>query len=126
MAIGVSYFGNRILRHVETDMKGLADDGYTGVLHTFSENDLAYYRTQMERIVAVSHNAGLEVQLGPWGLGGLFGGEAESIFATRYPDLGQVFASGRRIGSPCPTRPEFRDYVRTWATAAVEAGADRV
>lgn len=126
MAIGVSYFGNRILRHVESDMRGLSDAGYTGVLHTFSENDLAYYRGQMERIVAVSHDAGLEVQLGPWGLGGVFGGEAESIFAMRHPELGQVFASGRRIGSPCPSRPEFREYVRAWATAAVEAGADRV
>lgn len=126
MAIGVSYFGNRILRHVAADMGGLAGAGYTGVLHTFSENDLAYYRAQMGRIVAVSHDAGLEVQLGTWGLGGVFGGEAESIFAAKHPDLGQVFASGRRIGSPCPSRPEFRDYVRAWATAAVEAGADQI
>ena len=44
MSIGVSYFGNRILRHVAADMEGLAADGFTGVLHTFSENDLAYYR----------------------------------------------------------------------------------
>ncbi|MGH8777320.1 MAG: hypothetical protein ACRDWI_20035 [Jiangellaceae bacterium] len=122
----MSYFGSRILRYVVADMKGLADLGYTGVLHTFSENDLAYYREQMGRIVAASHDAGLEVQLGPWGVGGVFGGEAESIFAVRHPELGQVFASGRRVASPCPTRPEFRDYARSWATAAVEAGADRI
>jgi hypothetical protein len=107
-------------------MEGLAQQGFSGVLHTYSENDLAYYRDQMTRIVEVSHDAGLEVQVGPWGLGGVFGGEAESIFATRYPELGQVFADGRRVGSPCPTRPEFRAYVREWASAAVESGADRV
>lgn len=107
-------------------MQGLAGQGFTGVLHTYSENDLAYYREQMTRIVAASHAAGLEVQVGPWGLGGVFGGEAESIFAMRHPELGQVFADGRRVGSPCPTRPEFRAYVRDWATAAVESGADRV
>lgn len=126
MAIGTSYFGNRTLRHVAADMDGLAAHGFTGVLHTYSENDLAYYRGQMERIVAASHTAGLEVQVGPWGLGGVFGGEAESIFAIRYPELGQVFADGRRVGAPCPTRPEFRAYVREWATAAVESGADRI
>lgn len=107
-------------------MEGLAEQGFTGVLHTYSENDLAYYRDQMTRIVAASHHAGLEVQVGPWGLGGVFGGEAESIFAVRHPELGQVFADGRRVGSPCPTRPEFRAYVREWATAAVESGADRI
>ena len=44
MAIGVSYFGNRILRHVAADMDDLVRAGFTGVLHTMSENDLAYYR----------------------------------------------------------------------------------
>jgi hypothetical protein len=107
-------------------MDWLAEQGFTGVLHTYSENDLAYYRDQMTRIVAASHAAGLEVQVGPWGLGGVFGGEAESIFVIRHPDLGQVFADGRRVGSPCPTRPEFLAYVREWATAAVESGADRI
>ncbi len=126
MAIGTSYFGNRILRHVTADMEDLAAAGFSGVLHTYSENDLAYYRGQMERIVAASHDADLEVQVGPWGLGGVFGGEAESIFAMRYPELGQVFADGRRVGAPCPTRPEFRGYVREWASAAVESGADRI
>ena len=33
---GVAYFGNRILRHVAADMEGLAADGFTGVLHTFT------------------------------------------------------------------------------------------
>ena len=107
-------------------MRDLAERGFTGVLHTYSENDLAYYRDQMTRIVAASHDAGLEVQVGPWGLGGVFGGEAESIFAMRFPHLGQVFADGRHVSVPCPSRPEFRAYVRDWATAAVESGADRI
>lgn len=107
-------------------MDDLARLGFTGVLHTFSENDLAYYRDQMARIVRVSHDAGLEVQVGPWGLGGVFGGEAESLFAQQHPELGQVFANGRRIASPCPTQPAFHAFVRDWARAAVELGAERV
>jgi hypothetical protein len=63
ISIGASYFGNRILRHVATDMEDLAERGFTGVLHAFSENDLYYYRDHMRRIVEVSHQAGLEVQI---------------------------------------------------------------
>lgn len=126
MAIGVSYFGNRILRHVRADMEDLAERGFTGVLHTFSENDYNWYRTQMERIVAVSHEVGLEVQVGPWGLAHAFGGEAESLFMTQNPDLGQVFADGRRVGAGCPSQPAFVEFVKQWAQAAVDLGADRV
>ncbi|MPZ52286.1 MAG: hypothetical protein GEU79_06055 [Acidimicrobiia bacterium] len=126
MAIGVSYFGNRILRHVRSDMEDLRDRGFTGVLHTFSENDLNWYRAQMGQIVAVSHEVGLEVQLGPWGIGHLFGGEAESLFMTQNPELGQVFADGRRVGAACPSRPEVAQYLKGWIEAAVETGADRI
>ena len=63
-------------------MADLAARGYTGVLHTFSENDLAYYRDTMRELVDVSHAAGLSVQASPWGLGRTFGGEAESRFGS--------------------------------------------
>lgn len=126
MAIGVSYFGNRILRHVEADMDDIAARGFTGVLHTFSENDLHWYRDQMTRIVATSKARGLEVQVGPWGFGHLFGGEAESLLMTRHPEWGQVFADGRHVGAACPSRSEVRAAVKDWASAAVESGADRV
>ena len=75
---GVSYFGVRIPRHVRRDLEDIAARGYTAVLHTFSENDLAYYRGTMAEIVAASHELGLEVQMCPWGVGRTFGGEAES------------------------------------------------
>jgi hypothetical protein len=122
----VSYFGNRILRHVQVDMEDLVTRGFTGVLHTFSENDLTWYPAQMARIVAASHDVGLEVQVNPWGLAHVFGGEAESLFMTKNPHLGQVFADGRQVGAGCPSRPEFRAFVKRWAEAAVELGADRV
>ncbi len=107
-------------------MADLAGRGFTGVLHTFSENDLAYYRDQMRRIVEVSHEAGLEVQISPWGLGGVFGGEAESRFAAENPESCQILDSGRPAGAACPNQPLFRELARRWADAAVETGADRV
>ncbi|QBI19217.1 hypothetical protein ER308_06465 [Egibacter rhizosphaerae] len=126
MAIGTSYFGSRILRHVAADMEGLRSRGFTGVLHTFSENDFAYYREQMGRIVEASHAVGLEVQLGPWGFGRVFGGEAESSWVGRNIDRCQVMSDGRVVGAACLNDPEFRAHLADWARAAVEAGADRV
>jgi N-acetylmuramic acid 6-phosphate etherase len=124
--IGCSYFGARIVRHVARDMEDLARRGYTGVLHTFSENDLAYYRDTMKEIVEASHGLGLEVQMNPWGLGRTFGGEAESRFVTLQPDACQVLDDGRRVSAGCLNNAEYRAYCREWADAALEAGADRV
>ncbi|HEY3238254.1 MAG TPA: hypothetical protein VGL92_01725, partial [Acidimicrobiia bacterium] len=126
MAIGCSYFGNRILRHVAADMESLAAAGFTGVLHTMSENDLAYYRDTLGRMVALSQRAGLEVQVGPWGLGGVFGGEAESHFMVVHPELGQVLDDGQRVGGGCFNQERFRAFVRSWAAAALETGAERI
>ena len=107
-------------------MEDLARRGFTGVLHTFSENDLNYYRDGMRRIVEVSHEAGLGVQVNPWGVGYAFGGEAESLFTATHPGVGQRFDDGAHVGAACPNRPEFRRFVRFWADAAIETGADRI
>jgi hypothetical protein len=126
MSTGVAYFGNRILRHVAADMEGLAERGFTGVLHTFTENDLAYYRETMRRIVGASHDAGLEVQIGPWGVCQMFGGEAESRFTSHRRDVGQVLDDGTMTPSGCPNDPRVRAFVHEWIDAAIDTGADRI
>ncbi len=123
---GVSYFGVRILRHVRRDLEDIAARGYTAVLHTFSENDLAYYRGTMAEIVAASHELGLEVQMCPWGLGRTFGGEAESRWVTFHPEACQVLDDGRRVATGCLNNPAYRAFCREWADAALEAGTDYV
>jgi N-acetylmuramic acid 6-phosphate etherase len=123
---GCAYFGVRIPRHVERDLDDLVRRGFTGVLHTYSENDLAYYRDTMKRIVDASHARGLEVQMNPWGLGRTFGGEAESRFVTMNPGACQVLDDGRRVAAACLNHPRYRSFCADWADAAVEAGADLV
>jgi N-acetylmuramic acid 6-phosphate etherase len=124
--VGCSYFGVRIPRHVARDMEDLARRGFTGVLHTFSENDLAYYRGTMAEIARSSHELGLEVQMNPWGVGRTFGGEAESRFVTMRPDACQVLDDGRRVAAGCLNNETYRAYCKEWAEAALEAGADLV
>jgi N-acetylmuramic acid 6-phosphate etherase len=123
---GCSYFGVRILRHVRRDMEDLAARGYSAVLHTFSENDLAYYGGTMAEIVSASHDVGLEVQMCPWGLGRTFGGEAESRWVTLHPEACQVLDDGRRVATGCLNNPAYRAFCREWADAALDAGTDYV
>ena len=123
---GVSYFGVRIPRHARRDLEDIAARGYTAVLHTFSENDLAYYRGTMAEIVAASHELGLEVQMCPWGVGRTFGGEAESRWVTFHPEACQVLDDGRRVATGCLNNPAYRAFCKEWADAAVEAGTDYV
>jgi N-acetylmuramic acid 6-phosphate etherase len=124
--VGCSYFGVRIPRHVERDLEDIARRGFTGVLHTSSENDFAYYRDTMTRIVEASHSLGLEVQMNPWGVGRTFGGEAESRFVTMNPDACQVLDDGRRVAAACLNHPTYRAFCAEWADAALEAGTDLV
>jgi N-acetylmuramic acid 6-phosphate etherase len=123
---GVSYFGVRIPRHARRDLEDIAARGYTAVLHTFSENDLAYYRGTMAEIVSASHDVGLEVQMCPWGLGRTFGGEAESRWVTMHPEACQVLDDGRRVATGCLNNPAYRAFCKEWADAALEAGTDYV
>jgi N-acetylmuramic acid 6-phosphate etherase len=123
---GVSYFGVRVLRHVRRDLADIAARGYTAVLHTFSENDLAYYRGAMAEIVTASHDVGLEVQMCPWGVGRTFGGEAESRWVTMHPEACQVLDDGRPVATGCLNQPVYRAFCKDWADAALECGTDYV
>jgi len=123
---GVSYFGVRIPRHARRDLEDIAGRGYTAVLHTFSENDLAYYRGTMAEIVATSHELGLEVQMCPWGVGRTFGGEAESRWVGMHPEACQVLDDGRRVATGCLNQPSYRAFCKEWADAALECGTDYV
>lgn len=127
MKLGCSYFGNRILRHVAQDMKTLANQGFNFIVHTFSEFDLMFHRGNMRDIVSVTHDAGHEAHLDPWGIGNVFGGEPFSNFAAQNIFTGcQELDDGKPAPFACPNNPLFRDYMKDWIVAVAESGADLV
>ena len=125
MEFGVSYFGNRILKHVKTDMADIKQKGFSSVLHTFSEFDLKFNPLLMKEIISATKGEGLNVVCNPWGVGNVFGGEPFSEFvAANFNDATQVLDDGSRIPMACPNSPKFISFMENWINVVAEAGAD--
>ena len=122
LKFGASYFGNRFLGHARDDMARLAN-ACDYVVHTFSETDLQYHKSVMGRLMDVSRKAGLEVWVDPWGLGGVFGGEAISRFLLDHRDAWQVMSDGRPVPGACLNRPEWMSFVKEWILTVRDMGA---
>ncbi len=126
MKLATSYFGNRIPRHVHTDMRALGELGFDRVVHTFCENDLAFYPDTLRAIVDASHACGLEVLLDPWGVARVFGGEAFSRWILEDDDLRQRGPSGHLLAGACLNHPRLRERLREWIEAAAATGAEGI
>ncbi len=124
--VGVSYFGVRNPLHVAHDLYDMASNGIDFVVHTYTENDMIFYHDTMVEIVQLSHKMGLEVYIDPWGVLGIFGGEAFSRFVARNRDANQVFSNGETAPAACPNNPKTVDYMMEWLEKAADTGADVV
>ena len=127
MKLGVTYLGNRFVRHfAERDLPEIVDAGCDFVVHTMSEHDLAFHSGESAGLIAATHEGGLEAWADCWGLGGLFAGEAFSNFLLRHPESWRTRLGGERIPIACPNAPAFRELLGGWVEAAAAAGADAV
>lgn len=124
MKTGFSYFGVRRPLHVRADLDAMVAEGQTQVLHTWSEEDLSYYRDTMGEIVRASREVGLSVYVNSWGVGRVFGGEANSELASRNPGSCQILSTGEAMPAICPNHPAFQDYMDRWIDAVCQAGPD--
>ncbi|MEW5814753.1 MAG: hypothetical protein AB1798_05065 [Spirochaetota bacterium] len=123
---GVSYFGNRNPRHFIKDVEDIASHNCTFIVHTFSENDQKFYRETLSEFVSLSKQHNLEVYVDPWGVGRVFGGEAESDFALKKRDTCQLFSTGEAAPACCINNPQFRDFMRSWIDEVVTIGGEVV
>lgn len=83
LRMGTAYHGNRILKHVREDMEDIARHNMNLVVHMFTHTDWERHLGVMKDIVSASRDAGLEVWIDNWGLGGL--PATFRIFSARIP-----------------------------------------
>ena len=121
---GAAYFGNRTLRHVQSDLQDMADSGFDYVVHCFTESDLIYGIETMRGIVRMTHELGMEAHMDPWGVAGIFGGEAFSKFVAWEMDACQVLADGSAVGIACLHSERLKAWLHRWIDAAIEVGSD--
>ncbi len=126
MKTGVAYHDVRNPRHVKRDLEDMVAHHCNFVVHTFSEADLSFYTRAMKDIVAISKDLGLEVYIDPWGVGGVFGGEAFSRFVGESLEDRQVLANGVSVPAACMNSARFRSFMKLWVETAADIGSDIV
>ena len=107
----VSYFGNRYLHHLARDLEEIRDHGFDAVVHCVTEADLEWGMQRIAEMFAMTKEAGLACWADPWGLAGIFGGEAHSGYLAR----------GGTVGA---ADPGLRALVHNWTDAVAHAGAE--
>lgn len=122
---GAAYHGCRMLNHVAEDMRDMAENHMNLVVHMFSHTDWTRHNRVMRDIVEISHEAGLEVWMDNWGLGGPPGDV--SHFLAFHPEAHQIYSDGtpdpRRV---CLNAPSFRQFMHEWIDAVKETGATTI
>ena len=122
---GVAYHGNRMPSHVREDMKEIAKADMDIVVHMFSHTDWDRHKHVMKDIFAITEDAGMEVWVDNWGLGGPTGDK--SHFLAYYPDSHIMFSNGEMAPvNACLNSPDFRQFVKNWIDTVAEMGAKTI
>ena len=120
MQFGVSYFGVRNPQHFQRDLEDIARLGFTSIIFTFSEEDHRFYQGSLTEFVRRTHQQGLKAFVDPWGVCGVFGGEAFSERGAWDLEGQQRRSDGRPLPLLCPNSAEVRTYLQRWITTVAE------
>lgn len=124
---GVSYFGVRNPQHFQRDLDDIARLGFTYIVFTFSENDHRFYQGSVAACVRLTQERGLRAYVDPWGVGGMFGGEAFTERGAWDLEGQQWRSDGRPLPLLCPDSDAARTYLSRWIdTVADVLHADAV
>ncbi len=122
---GVAYHGNRILKHIEEDMRDIVQHNMNLVVHMLSHTDWDRHRAIMKEVVDISQGLGLEVWVDNWGLAGPPGDK--SHFLAYYPGSHQVYNDGEMDPvRACLNSPDFRRFTREWVGVVEEIGGETI
>ncbi|MDF2670627.1 MAG: hypothetical protein K0R67_2933 [Paenibacillus sp.] len=122
---GIAYHGNRILRHVETDMRDIVEHHFNLVVHMFSHTDWDRHRNIMKEIIQITEGHGLDVWVDNWGIGGPPGDK--SHFLQYSPSSHQVYSDGTLDPvRSCLNSPDFRKFTREWIDVVKDIGGKSI
>jgi len=122
---GVAYHGNRMPSHVRQDMREIAKADMDIVVHMFSHTDWDRHKERMKDIFAITEDAGMEVWVDPWGLGGPPGDK--SHFLAYYPDSHMYFSNGDMMPTyACLNSPDFRKFIKDWIDTVAYLGGKTI
>jgi hypothetical protein len=116
MRFGVSYFGVRNPQHVQRDLDAMVALGFDDVIFTFSENDHRFYQGSLAECVQRARQHGLKTWIDPWGVCGIFGGEAFTDRGAWDIEGQQRRSDGRPLPLLCPNSTAVRTYLQQWIT----------
>ena len=118
---GVAYHGNRMLSHAIADMREIARADMDVVVHMLSHTDWERHDKVMKDIFAASEDAGLEVWVDNWGIGGAPGDK--SHFLSYHPEAHMYTGDG--VMHPyqiCLNAPSYRQFVKDWVDEVASLG----
>ena len=125
LILGVAYHGNRLLSHVESDMRDIADNRFNTVVHMFSHNDWDRHSKIMKEIFDISFAEGLDVWVDNWGLGGSPGDK--SHFLCYHPEAHQYFSDGEMIPtSVCLNSEAYVAWTKEWIDLVYDCGGRKI
>ncbi len=121
LRLGAAYHGNRMIHDVRQDMLDMATHGMDLVVHMFSHTDWDRQRNIMKDVISISQDAGLEVWVDNWGLGGPPGDK--SHFLSYYPDSHMYYSNGDMAPIyACLNSPDYRRFIRQWIDTVYDIG----
>ncbi|MFN4182221.1 MAG: hypothetical protein ACK4G3_03305 [bacterium] len=126
MLFGVSYYGSRHLHDIFTDLEEIQKSGFSLVVWTFSEEDYWFYQNTLQEALDFSRHIGLQNWIDPWGVGGIFGGEAFSYWALRYPEATQKTPEQKILPALCPNHPLTFPLFQKWLDRALKCQPDAI
>ena len=114
-----------MLSHAVADMKEIARADMDVVVHMLSHTDWERHDKVMGDIFRASEDAGLEVWVDNWGIGGGAGDKAH--FLVYHPEAHTYYGNGnmQKIMS-CLNAPAYRQFVKDWVDKVAELGARTV
>lgn len=125
LQLGVAYHGNRMLKHVISDMEDIVKHNMNLVVHMFTHNDMKRHKNVMKEIFDVTKSYGLDLWVDNWGLGGPPGDVSHIL--QYFPESHQVFSNGEvNPVSVCFHSDNYVSFTKEWLEMVREAGGEKI